>query len=578
MTRLHESYRRVALRLGIWGAAGALLVAGGVWLRAQLAPADRPMSSLVPPGALLYLESPDFGSLLSRWNASAEKKAWIASDNYSVLSRSRLLGRLQQAQGEFQTAAGVSPEMQLVTQLAGKQSALAIYDLSNLKFVYVTRPPENSLDANALWQQRPKYEQRQVAGIDFFQHTDGGRTTAFASKGDYFVVATDLDLMAQALTLLAGQPAPSLANEAWFRDVVTNNENLVSATGGSRADEGVRPTSGPVLRLVFNMEQLVGTPQFRTYWIQRNVTEMKQFRAGICDLYESANAFTEKRVLLRKAPAAQTTDDQAVSHLLAYAPDSRSFYQAWADPGEKRVRDMLVQTLTGETIAAPNEALYAPTVTTEANSIGTASDLETRIDEPPAKPETLAAIDPAVDALMALKPIAALQIQGTTETADRVFIVPQSTLVLQFAAANRAAVEATLAPLLQALVFGGSSTWLRTPAATSFGSIEPLAVTAGGPGVFIISRGPSLADSVGANRPAATPLPLTYAAGYNQSLAFAPYRRLFGTIDPKDEMQPPFFGRNVGSLAASLPRLESIRIRSLEAQSTLSEEVVYQLK
>jgi hypothetical protein len=73
-------------------------------------------------------------------------------------------------------------------------------------------------------------------------------------------------------------------------------------------------------------------------------------------------------------------------------------------------------------------------------------------------------------------------------------------------------------------------------------------------------------------------LPLTYAAGYNHSLAFAPYRRLFGTIEPKDEMQPPFFGRNVGSLAASLPRLESMRIRSLEAQSTLSEEVVYQLK
>src|SRR5580693_3729720 len=166
MTRLHESYRRVALRLGIWGAAGVLLVAGGLWLRAQLAPADRPMSSLVPPGALLYLESPDFGSLLSRWNASAEKKAWIASDNYSVLSRSRLLGRLQQAQREFQTAAGVtlpaaahlSPEMQLLTQLAGKQSALAIYDFSNMKFVYVTRLPGKSLDANALWQQRPKYE------------------------------------------------------------------------------------------------------------------------------------------------------------------------------------------------------------------------------------------------------------------------------------------------------------------------------------------------------------------------------------------------------------------------------------
>jgi hypothetical protein len=520
------------------------------------------MSSLVPPGALLYLETPDFGSLLSRWNRSAEKKAWIASDNYSVLSHSRLLGRLQQAQGEFQTAAGVSPEMQLLTQLAGKQSAIAVYDLSNLKFVYVSRLPGNSLNANALWQHRPKYERRQVAGVDFFHHTDGGRTTAFASKGDYFVVATDLDLMAQALTLLAEQPAPSLANEAWFRDVVTN----------------VVTNEKPVLRLAVNLEQMVGTPQFRTYWIQRNVTEMKQYRAGICDLYESEHAFTEKRVLLRKSPAAQTTDDQAVSRLLAYAPDRRSFYQAWADPTEQRVHDMLVQTLTGETVDSPNEGLYAPTVTADANSIGTASDLETRIDELPAKPGSLPAIDPVVDALMALKPIAALQIQGTTETADRVFIVPHSTLVVHFAAANRDVVEAALAPVLQALVFGRSSSWQRTSGSTSFGNIEPLAVTTAGPGVFIISRGPSLADSAGVSRRTAAPAPLTYAAGYDHSLAFAPYRRLFGTIEPKEQTEPSFFGGNVGSLAASLPRLESIRIRSFEAQSTLTEEVLYQLK
>jgi hypothetical protein len=71
---------------------------------------------------------------------------------------------------------------------------------------------------------------------------------------------------------------------------------------------------------------------------------------------------------------------------------------------------------------------------------------------------------------------------------------------------------------------------------------------------------------------------LTYAAGYDHSLAFAPYRRLFGTIEPKEQTEPSFFGGNVGSLAASLPRLESIRIRSFEAQSTLTEEVLYQLK
>jgi len=542
-------------------AAAAALVSGAFWLKAQLAPTAPPLSTWMPPGALLYLESPDFGNLLTRWNQSAEKKAWIASDNYSVLTRSRLLGRLEQAQGEFETAAGTSPEMQLLSEVAGKESALALYDLGNLEFVYISHLPGSRLDANSLWQQRPKYERRQVAGIDFFHHAAGGRTVAFASKGDYFIVATDTDLMAQALTLIASQPAPSLANETWFRDI---------AAAGEKSE----------LRLVFNMEQLVSKPQFRTYWIQRNVTEMKQYRAGICDLFENGNTFTEKRTLLRKSPAPAASDEQAVSRLLAYVPDRRSFYQALADPARERLRAMLIQTVTGEAPSTPGEMFMAPAVTTEASAIGTTADLETRIDEPPAKPGTLPSLDAAVDALMAMKPLAVLQIQGTTETADRVFVVPQSTLVFEFAAGNRDAVETALAPALQAQVFVDSANWQRTASATSFGSIEPLAVAAGGPGVFIVSRGPSLAGSAAANRSggASALERLTYAAGYYHSLAFAPYLRLFHMIEPKQQNEPPFFGGNVASLATSLARLNSIRIRTLEAQSSLTEEVVYELK
>jgi hypothetical protein len=281
---------------------------------------------------------------------------------------------------------------------------------------------------------------------------------------------------------------------------------------------------------------------------------------------------------LRKLPAGAPTDDQAISRLLAYVPDQRSFYQAWADPSKERLHGMLVQTLMGESSAASGEGLDAPVVNADANSIGTTADLETHIDEPPARPGALPAIDPAVDALLALKPVAALQIQGTTETADRVFVVPQSTLVLQFAATNREAVEAVLAPALRALVFDGSASWQRTAEATSFGTIDPLTITAGvSPGVFLVSRGTSLADGTGANRGAAQPTPLTYAAGYNHLLAIAPYTRLFRVFDPKEQGEPSFFG-NVGSLARSLGRLESIRIRGFEANSALTEEVVYLLK
>src|SRR5437870_3812689 len=64
-----------------------------------------PLASVMPSGALLYLEAQDFGRLLQDWNTSPEKASWLKSDDYQVFSRSKLFLRLKDVQGEFATAA-----------------------------------------------------------------------------------------------------------------------------------------------------------------------------------------------------------------------------------------------------------------------------------------------------------------------------------------------------------------------------------------------------------------------------------------------------------------------------------------
>ncbi len=547
-----------------------LLIAGGVWLRAQLSPPQKPMPALMPPGALIYLEAGDFGSLLARWNASAEKRAWLTSANYSVVSRSRLLSRLQQAQGEFETAAGVSPQMNLLTQVAGKQSAFAFYDLGNLKFVYVTKLSSAQLNATELWKRRPSYQQREVAGIPFYEKTEAERTVAFAGKGDYFVIATDDNLMAQTLALLAGQQAPSLAGESWFQDITT-------------------PVAGQgSLRLVYNMEQLVSKPQFRTYWIQQTVTEMKQYRAGICDLFETADSFTEKRLLLRKTSVAAASDELAIQHLLVYTPDQSSFYRAWADPTRDQLSQAFIETVAGEKVGAVAAYEMAPGVILNADRIGSASDLETRIDELPARRGSLPSLDPAIDAILALKPRAALQIQGTTEANDQVFVVPQSTLLLAFDKSDQGALEAALIPVQRALALTGTIDWQHVGGPAEWGPLETLRVRQAA-GMLIVSRGPSLADPMPPKKLKSTPQPLTYAAGYSHVVAWPQYKKLFGVLDQSklsatgdqavgDGVVPPFFSGNIRSLGDTLQRLQQIRLAGRESGETLTEEVVYQLR
>src|SRR5580693_8931400 len=130
-------------------------------LAATLAPAvPSPLAGFMPPGAVLYIEAKDFSSLLAEWNASPEKQQWLRSENCEAFSRSRLLLRLADARQEFASAAGVSPDMNLLSQAAGKESALALYDIGNLQFVYISRVPSASAMQTALWQARTKFEPR----------------------------------------------------------------------------------------------------------------------------------------------------------------------------------------------------------------------------------------------------------------------------------------------------------------------------------------------------------------------------------------------------------------------------------
>src|SRR5438067_7412880 len=199
-----------------------------------------------PRGALLYLEARDFGSLVRDWNASPEKQAWLKSDNYSVFSRSRLFLRLQSAQREFAAAAGLSPNLDFLQQVAGERSALAIYDIGKLEFLYITLMPSAGAMRTALWQKRTSFEPRKAAGQDYFVKTDpqSGRVVAFALTDNSLLLATREDLLANSLAQLAAKPGSALPSEAWF-------------------DQAQRAAGKPGdLRLLLNMATLVKTPQF----------------------------------------------------------------------------------------------------------------------------------------------------------------------------------------------------------------------------------------------------------------------------------------------------------------------------
>ena len=87
----------------------ALLLAGAGYVYLQTTTPAPQLATLMPGGALLYLEAPNFAGLLRDWDASQVKADWLRSANYSVFSRSNLFGKLQEVYSQYGEAAGFLP-------------------------------------------------------------------------------------------------------------------------------------------------------------------------------------------------------------------------------------------------------------------------------------------------------------------------------------------------------------------------------------------------------------------------------------------------------------------------------------
>jgi hypothetical protein len=565
--------RRVAILLFV-----SIASIGASWAAFQtLAPQPPALSRYVPAGSSLYLEAKDFSALLGDWNASPQKASWLRSKNYEVYSRSRLFLRLQGAGEQFAAAAGLPPDMNFLTQVAGTQSALALYDIGKLEFLYVTKLPSASSMQSALWQTRAKFETRSVAGVTFYVRRDpeSERQVAFAVKDEYLILATREDLLAGALQLMAGNKDRTIEAEQWWSQSV--------AAAGPAGD----------LRMVLNLEKIVPSPYFRSYWIQRNITDLKQYSATVSDLFRSGKEYREERVLLKKPATAGNAiagdAATAVVDLVRLVPADIGTYEARAAPSPADCLDLLATK-----ILAPHRGLAAaqqtaPSVQLSSGETGSSSDLETRIDQAPLKTSASSDASGSLKDLFQKSQLrAVLHIQATERDRDGVFVRIHSGVAF-LAAADwpENTVRSTLVEFLRPSLTTGDLglQWQTKSGYQEFDGLWNFAAAVRGK-YLLISDDSSLLKNMLANmsqKPAQRPAVLV--AGFHHARERENFARLTGLLDRANanskgaaasEAYPLFFSDNLASFSSALAGVSSETIVIREASDRVLQTVTYE--
>jgi hypothetical protein len=547
---------------------------GASWgaYQATTSPAP-PLSRYFPAGALLYLQAKDFSLLLSDWDKSGEKQVWLKSNNYEVFSRSRLFLRLKDASTEFSNAAGIPTDTNLLNQVAGQQSAVAIFDIGKLEFLYITRLASASSMQSTLWQTRAKFETRSAGGVAFFLRRDpeSGREVAFAVTGDYLLLATREDLLAGALQLMASGDVRSIETERWW------SQSLAAA--GAEGD----------LRMVLNLEKIAPSPYFRSYWVQRNITDMKQYSAAISDLSRSGKEYREERILLRKTPATSDTSGSmgpaGVADILRLVPAQAGVYEAKANPTTADCLAIIEAKILAPHLGPGVAEKLAPQVQLSSGETGSSTDLETRIDQPLIKSSV--AVDssaPLKDLLIGNPVSAMLQIQSTELDKDEVFVRIHSVVVLLGQTEwNESAARSSLVEFVRPGFTTGllGVEWQKNAGYFELNGLWRLTVAMRGKYLFISDNSELLTGLLANTNQKTTLKPAVFVAGFDHQRERERFVRLTGLLDKPAGGSgtggtPQFFSENIGSLSAALADLSSEKIVVRDAGDRVSQTVTYE--
>src|SRR5260370_41983087 len=173
----------------------------------------------MPRGAMVYVQANDLSTLMKTWLASSVRSQFYESASFAAFQKSRIYLKLQDRKKDFDSAIGVGLDESRLAELAGRASAVSIYDIGKIEMVFVTEVPRARAVASALFKQASQFQERSAEGTSYYVRdvtTDGGRLNqqfCFAYVEGKLMVTTTEGLMVRAIANNKTAAADSLLSD-----------------------------------------------------------------------------------------------------------------------------------------------------------------------------------------------------------------------------------------------------------------------------------------------------------------------------------------------------------------------------
>jgi hypothetical protein len=297
------------------------------------------LTRVMPRGAMVYVQANDLSALMKTWLASPVRAQFYQSASFEVFKKSHVYLKLQARIQEFETAIGIGIDEKRLSELAGRASAVSVYDIGKLELVFVTEIARARAVVSTLFKQAPQFQERSADGTSYYVRdvsTDGGRLSqqfCFAYVEDKLIVTTTEGLMIRAIANAKGSSSESLKS-----DVL----GLAEQAAGFAAHD---------VTMWLDQARLNGNRYFSNYWIHHNEEEgLAKIESGLIDLRLTREGMTEQRWFKMgaggKAEAALTGDQLA--GFMKFVPASAQLVQVYASTQSESLSSAIEQSLFGD--------------------------------------------------------------------------------------------------------------------------------------------------------------------------------------------------------------------------------------